>query len=221
MRKSFKFTIGVVIVLTLWIIGYGAYKVSRIESVSGVVDLTTAVLGLFVALCAFVIAMLTYSSIDSVNVITKMEGNVLENENYITSFTSLIKEYNQSSSIKISEAIFLDLENRFKKKSKTAVQFADNLQHFIDLIIFFPYLFQSDKEENTLKLEKLLNLIEKKRDMLLSISTGNLILIKETVKLIKAITLYKKTTETETTEQITSLMEVRGTMLKNPVTQTV
>lgn len=219
MKKPFKHTFAILI--TLWLFGIVAYKVSQIKSMADIVDLTTAVLGLVVALWAFVIAMMTYSSIDSVNVITKMEGNVLENENYVTSFTSLLKEYNKKSSNEVSEKIFTNLENRFIKKSKTAVEFANNLQYFIDIIVFFPYLFQTNKDKSIERMNKLIKLIDKKKERFLAISTGNLILIEETVKLIKSIINYQKLTHT-TEHLITStLLDVRGTMLKNSVTQTV
>lgn len=221
MKAPFKYTLIIVVIITLWIFGLMAYKISQIQSVADVVDLTTAVLGLVVALWAFVISMLTYASIDSVNVITKMEGNVLENENYVTSFTSLLKEYDKKDPNEASEAIFTNLENKFNKKSKTAVEFANNLQYFIDVIIFFPYLFQSDRENNIKRMDKLIKFIDKKKDGFITISTGNLILIEETVELIKSIINYQQLTHM-TEYQITStILDVRGTMLRNSVTQTV
>jgi hypothetical protein len=209
------------ILITLWVFGLLAYKISRIESVADIVDLTTAVLGLVVALWAFVISMLTYSSIDSVNVITKMEGNVLENEHYVTSFTSLLKEYNKRDSNEVSEEIFNSLERRFTKQSKTVVEFANHLQHFIDVIVFFPYLFQSNKAQNIERMDKLIKLIDKKKEGFLAISTGNLTLIIETVKLIKSIINYQQLTHTTEHLVTSTLLDVRGTMLKNAVTQTV
>lgn len=222
MRVSFKYLIIVVpIFVTLSLCGLLAYKLSKYQSIADATDLTTAVLGLVVALWAFAIALMTYSSIDSVNVLTKMEGNVLENDTYVTSFTSLIKDYNHETSAEVSNEIFKRLENKFNKQSKTAVEFAKNLQDFIDIIVFFPYLFQSDKEGNIERMNSLIVLIDKKKLAFLAISTGNLILIEETVKLIKSIINYQKLTHT-TEHLITStLLDVRGSMLKNPVTQTV
>jgi hypothetical protein len=221
MRAPLKYAFIILVVITLCAAGYIGYRTSQIQSMEEIVNLITAVLGLVIALWAFVIAMMTYSSIDSVNVITKMEGNVLENENYVTSFTSLLREYHQKDSNEVSEAIFTNLENRFKKKSKTAVDFANNLQYFIDVIVFFPYLFQSDKNGNIEKMNKLMRLIEKKKDAFLSISMGNLILIEETVKLIKSIINYQKLIHTTENLITSTLLDVRGTMLKNSVTQTV
>ncbi|WP_409252116.1 hypothetical protein V1502_18785 [Bacillus sp. SCS-153A] len=221
MKKRYKYFFIMVILITLWIFGFMGYKISQIETIKDIADLTTAVLGLVVALWAFVISMMTYSSIDSVNVITKMEGNVLENENYVTSFTSLLREYNKKNSIEASAAIFNNLEKTFTKESKTAVEFANNLQYFIDVIVFFPYLFHSDKDSNIEKMNKLMNIIEKKKEGFLSISGGNLTLIDETVKLIKSIINYQKLTHTPEKLVTSTLLDVRGTMLKNSVTQTV
>lgn len=168
--------------------------------------------------------MKTYLSIDSVNVITKMEGNVLENENYVTSFTSLLKQYDMEDPDQVGEEIFKNLEKKFTKQSKTAIEFASSLQYFIDIIVFFPYLFNSKddtyRSKNIIRMGKLLKLIEKRKNTLVSISTGNLILIEETVKLIRAIINYQKLVD-ERDMVDSTLLEVKGTMLKNSVTQTV
>jgi hypothetical protein len=67
---------------------YACLKVYPIKNTADLVLFVTTVGSLVVSFSAFIFAMKTYLSIDSVNVITQMEGNVLENENYVTSFTS-------------------------------------------------------------------------------------------------------------------------------------
>jgi hypothetical protein len=200
------------------------YEIYPITNTANLVAFTTTVVGLVISFTAFIIAMKTYLSIDSVNVITQMEGNVLENDSYITSFASLIREYPMSDSESVSTKVFENLKLRFEKNSKTAIDFAANLQYFIDLIVFFPYLFNSDDENqqrNINKMNKLIKLIDSKRDTLLSISTGNLILIEETVKLIKSINNYQTLPHTNERIITSTILDVRGTMLKNSVTQTV
>jgi hypothetical protein len=180
---------------------------------------TTTVVGLVVSFAAFVIAMLTYTSIDSVNVITQMEGNVLENDSYVTSFTSLLREFNMEDPDRAADEIFQKLEQRFSKNSRTAIDFASHLQYFIDLIVFFPYLFRSS-DETEARMDKLLLIIDQRKRALLSISSGNLILIDETVKLIGSIISYQKLSKSKG-QLGSSILDVRGTMLKNSVTQTV
>ncbi|WP_167261919.1 hypothetical protein [Alkalibacillus almallahensis] len=55
----------------------------------------------------------------------------------------------------------------------------------------------------------------------MTISTGNLILIRETVNLIEAISNYQQLTHTENIKPVYKILEVRGTLLRNPVTSTV
>ncbi|MCA1060840.1 hypothetical protein LCL96_18150 [Rossellomorea aquimaris] len=203
---------------------YACLKVYPIKNTADLVLFVTTVGSLVVSFSAFIFAMKTYLSIDSVNVITQMEGNVLENENYVTSFTSLLKQYDMEDPDEVGEEIFKNLERKFTKHSKTAIELASSLQYFIDIIVFFPYLFNSKDEayrsRNINRMSKLLRLIEKRKNTLISISTGNLILIEETVKLIHAIINYQKLLyERDIVES--TLLEVKGTMLKNSVTQTV
>jgi hypothetical protein len=200
-------------------------KIYPFKSTADLITFTTTVSGLLVSFTAFIFAMKTYLSIDSVNVITQMEGNVLENENYVTSVTSLLKEYDMQDSERVANAIFVKLEKKFEKESKTAIAFAGNLQYFIDIIVFFPALFntknEAEKNQNINRMNKVLSLIEKRKDSLLAISTGNLILIEETVKLIKYVMKYQELIHNNDYNVASSLLEVRGPMLKNSVTQTV
>ena len=200
------------------------YMLYTIEDANDLIIFITTVAGLVVSSSAFIVAMSTYLSIDSVNVISQMEGNVLENENYITSFTSLIKEYDMKDSKTAGDKIFTNLEERFTKNSKTAMDFATNLQYFIDLIVIMPYLFNPEdeqREQHINRMSKLLRKIDKRKQALLAIGTGNLILIEETVQLIKSIVNYQKLIDTNDLLTNSTLLEVRGTLLKNAVTQTV
>lgn len=200
-------------------------KIYPFKSTADLITFTTTVSSLLVSFTAFIFAMKTYLSIDSVNVITQMEGNVLENENYVTSVNSLLKEYDMKDTKGVADAIFNKLERKFAKESKTAIAFAGNLQYFIDIIVFFPSLFNTkndaEKLQNMDRMNKVLTLIERRKDSLLAISTGNLILIEETVKLIKYVMEYQELIHTNQYNVASSLLEVRGTMLKNSVTQTV
>lgn len=201
-----------------------SYQIYSLKSTADKITFIVTVMSLVVSTVAFYIAMKTYLSIDSVNVISQMEGNVLENENYVTSITGLLKDYDMDNSKDVGDAIYNNLVIRFEKQSKTAIEFATNLQYFIDLIVFFPSLFKQDdpnQKQNIEKVNKLLDLIEKRKKKLVSISNGNLILIEETVKLIHSVMHYQKLIHTNEYKITSSLLEVRGSMLRNAVTQTV
>ncbi|WP_163099375.1 hypothetical protein [Peribacillus alkalitolerans] len=135
-----------------------------------------------------------------------------------------MKEYDQADSRSAGAAVFDTLERKFAKESKTAIEFANNLQYFIDLIVFSPYLYNTadkNKEYNLNRMDRILTLIDKRRDTLLSISTGNLILIEETVKLIRCAINYQQLVHTNEYQMTSTLLEVRGSMLKNSLTQMV
>ncbi|ULT56618.1 hypothetical protein L1999_26875 [Neobacillus drentensis] len=224
--KYFKLPILYYVIFIIIVVStYISYEIYPMTSAQEKTTFIVTVLSLVVSTIAFYIAMKTYISIDSVNVITQMEGNVLENENYVISITSLLKDYPMTNPLEVEDAIFKKLKEIFSKKnSRTAIDFTDNLQYFIDIIIFFPALFKSEngrQQENFKNMETVLSLIDQRKKDLLSVSTGNLILIEETVKLINSVINYQQLISTKEIKMSSSLLDVRGTMLKNPVTQTV
>ncbi|MDQ0232770.1 hypothetical protein [Metabacillus malikii] len=200
-------------------------EIFPIKTTADLVNFIVTFLSLVIAFIAFIIATQTYISIDSVNVISQMEGNVLENENYEMSITSLLKDYKMKEADEVGEAIFKKLEALFTKKPKTAIEFADNLQYFIDIIVFFPALYHSnddkDKQKISARMDRILLLIEKRKNALIRVSTGNLILIEETVKLIRSVMYYQRLVSKNQFDITSTLLDVRGKMLKNSVTQTV
>lgn len=195
------------------------FQVYPLRTTADLIIFTTTVMGVVVSFSALIIAMQTYYSIDSVNVMTQMEGNVLENESYVISFTSMIRDFPMESSKEVSDAVFKKLERKFKKESRTAKEFSLSLQYFIDLIVIFPYLFKTS-DETVKRMDRLLKIIDKKKNRLLMINSGNVILIDETVKLIKSIINYQQLSPSKENMKST-ILDVRGKMLKNPVTQTV
>ncbi|WP_163099374.1 hypothetical protein [Peribacillus alkalitolerans] len=75
--KNFKSPFIYILIIIVGAISiYISYKIFPIKSTADRITFITAVVGLIVSFTAFIIAMKTYISIDSVNVITQMEGNV-------------------------------------------------------------------------------------------------------------------------------------------------
>ena len=188
------------------------------------VDFSITLISIVVSILAFHFALKTYVSIDSVNAINKMQGNVLENPDYVTSIPAIMKKYPHSTSKEVSEAIYEDLTLLYKKQSKSAIEFANNLQYFIDLIVFFPSLFTDSNahhKENAMRMDEILRLIDKRLHSLMSISTGNLLLVEETIKLLKYVMNYQKLVNVENNHIPSSILEIRGSLLKNPVSKTI
>lgn len=167
----------------------------------------------------FYYAIRTYYSIDSVNTLTRMDGNVLENRYYSIPFTSLVRTYRHFDSTRLQNQLFEELTMRFKKRSPRAIEFATNLQYFIDVIVVFPYLFQANETSHR-QMEKLIQLVRKKELEFRSLSSGNLLLIEETVNLLDYIVTYQVARSKQQSIEST-ILDIRGNMFQNPVTQTV
>lgn len=221
-RINLRIITGLLIIIGLAAIVV-AYYIYPLETLADQTAFVVTVVSLVVSFLAFIIATLTYTSIDSVDTVTRMEGNVLENEYYVISLTDIFDKYNIQNPREIEDAIFKDLHNRFKRESKTAVEFANNLQHFIDLIVIFPLLYKggTEKKKNIERIEALLDQIIRRKNKLTEISRGTLTLIEETVKLITAVMKYQQLIAIEKTDNTIPLLSVRGSMLKNAVTKTV
>lgn len=177
-----------------------------------------------VALLALYISAKTYASIDGVNNIGKMEGNILDNQNYVTSVPELILEFTEKDEKLLDEAIFKSIEYKLKNESKTAVQFADTLQHIIDLIVFFPAVFNAkeiNKKHYQKRMKFILKQIDEQRNIFKNISKGNSIQIDETIKLFKGVIAYQEFVSENNFNVDSDLLHVRGPILNNSVTKTI
>jgi len=187
-------------------------------------NFTISIVGFCIALLALFIAVRTYASIDSVNNISKMDGNILDNERYVTSLPELINQYKSKNQKDLDEELFESIELKLKRDSNTAVLFADTLQYLVDLIVLFPAVFNAadtDKIRYKNRMDRILKNIDKQRDILQTISKGNSIQITETIKLLKAVVSYQSFVANGNFNIHADLLHVRGPILRNPVTKTI
>ena len=187
-------------------------------------NFTISIVGFCIAALALFIAVRTYTSIDSVNNISKMEGNILDNEHYVTSLPELVSQFKSKDEKTLGTDLFDLVEQKLKKGSETAVLFADTLQYLIDLIVLFPAVFNAsdtDKELYKDRMDNILAAVDKRRDILHSVSKGNSIQITETIKLFKAVVSYQNFVANDDFNIHADLLHVRGPILRNPVTKTV
>jgi hypothetical protein len=222
MRQQFMFYANIILiillsgVLAVWFYSYQDGK--------DMLNFTISIVGFSIALLALFIAVRTYLSIDSVDNMGKMDGNILDNENYVTSAAELILEYQDKNEKALEKKMFETIKRKLNKESNTAAQFADTLQYMIDLIIFFPAVFnakETDKAKYDTEMEKIIKMAEKKHDIIKYISKGNSIQIKETIKLFKGVTSYQKQVAGNNFNIYADLLHVRGPILRNPVTKTI
>lgn len=201
-----------------------AVWVYYLEEGKDLLNFTISTVSFCIALLALFIAVRTYASIDSVSNISKMEGNILDNENYVTSLPELINHYKSKDENSLDKEIFTSIEHKLKKESFTAVLFADTLQYMIDLIVLFPAVFnasETDKESYRKRMDNILKNVDKQRDVLQSISKGNSIQITESIKLLKAVVAYQSFVAAGNFNIHSDLLHVRGPILRNPVTKTI
>ena len=126
--------------------------IHHLKEGTDLLNFTVAITGFCISVLALFIAVRTYTSIDSVNNITKMEGNILDNENYVTSLPELITSFKANESKGLYSEIFKSIEEKLKNESSTAAMLADTLQHMVDLIVLLPAVFNaSDAEKDSYK----------------------------------------------------------------------
>lgn len=108
----------------------------------------TAIASAIIALLALSFSFVTFQSIDTVSVISKMEGNVLENNHYIKNIIGLIGNFEKGtygSITKQEEAVeaFLGQLRVFEKKRQKVTSgtlLADELQFSIDFVPLMAFL---------------------------------------------------------------------------------
>lgn len=198
--------------------------IHQIKEGTDLLNFTVVVTGFCISVLALFIAVRTYTSIDSVNNITKMEGNILDNENYVTSLPELITTFKANESKGLYYEIFKSIEEKLKNESGTAAMLADTLQHMVDLIVLLPAVFNAsdaEKESYKAQVNRILKSTEKRCEILNCINKGSSIQIFETLKLFKAVVKYQDLVADGNFNIHADLLHVRGSMLKNPVTRTV
>lgn len=231
--RVYTIVIAIFIVVTvLAIVVFLESASSDNNTLDNLITFVITVLSMLVAVLAYHISVKTYISIDTVNAISRMDGNVMENENYRTGILSLIRCFCGRERREAGEELILYIENLFTSSNITSgAKLADNIQNMVDTMVLFPFLMQrtaddlSDDNGNRLiveRLGRLMDKIEVEVDRLERLSEGSVILVTETVKLLKAIYAYQCYKSGQANgENVGLLMDVRGPMLKNAMSKTI
>ena len=218
--KMLYFTILLLVLLSAFL----AVWVYDLKEGKDLLSFTISTVSFCIAVLALFITVRTYTSIDSVNNISKMEGNILDNENYVTSLPELINHFKSQNENTLEKEIFDSIEHKLKKESETAVLFADTLQYVIDLIVLFPAVFNASETNKVLykkRMDTILSEVDRRCEILHSVSKGNSIQITETIKLFKAVVSYQSFVADDNFNIHADLLHVRGPILRNPVTKTI
>ena len=135
----------VIVVLAIVIFLLSLYPETRVETIRDVVT----VAGILGAILALSFSYITFKSIDTVSVISKMEGNILENSHYIKNIIGLIKDFELGEYSPIitkqeeAREAFLNKLKSFESKRKLTTSgtlVADELQYSLDFMPIMAFL---------------------------------------------------------------------------------
>lgn len=185
-------------------------------------EVIIAIVSLDVALLALYISLRTFYSIDEVNAISRMDGNVMENPRYRPNILRAVFAFPQIDFSETSEALMTHLEKLFLAANKqSGAHLSDNVQEVADLLVLIPYFIKTNnQDESAIQLERvssLLATIKYKEENFKEISDGSCKLLEETVNLICSVFAYQAMTENRESDP-SKLLEIRGSIFINPVT---
>ena len=218
MKKKFRFkkTYVIIAMIVIGSITAGILWANFDEFQGNWINVTSFI----ISIIALIIALITYFSIDSVNSITTMEGNVLENENYTVAYTEMLRKFSDcATKEQFQNKLFTEVCEGIQQKGDTCIQFADSIQNMIDHIIWFAYLDFSN-EDFRKNYDKMMRCAEKRLRHYSKLSNGIQYTLHENVKLIKYVLGYQMNRNLSY-GYITSLEDVRGGMIRNPMAQIV
>lgn len=214
MRKR-KILLNIVLVMIVLLCLASFATILLPDSSSGVI---IAIFSLDVALLALYISLRTFYSIDEVNAISRMDGNVMENPRYRPNILRAVFRFPQSEFQDTSEALMDYMEGLFHDKSKqSGAHLADNVLEVADLLVLIPYFIKDNSAIQLNRVSELLDLIRYKVDNFKEISDGSCKLLEETDSLIEAVFAYQKMNDSRTSDP-SKLLEIRGSIFINPVT---
>jgi len=218
MKKKFRFkkTYLIIAMIVIGSITAGILWANFDEFQGNWINVTSFI----ISIIALIIALITYFSIDSVNSITTMEGNVLENENYTVAYTEMLRKFSDcATKEQFQNKLFTEVCEGIQQKGDTCIQFADSIQNMIDHIIWFAYLDFSDADFRKYY-NKMMRTAEKRLVHYSKLSNGIQYTLHENVKLIKYVFDYQMGRNLSH-GYVTSLEDVREGMIRNPMSQIV
>lgn len=185
------------------------------------VNLLLTIISAVVALLALYISLCTYISIDEVNAISRMDGNVMENQKYLPNILRLAFKYPQATAEETAEAVLSFWESMFENnRIQTGAHLADNVQEVADILVLVPFFINtSDKVQSSRFSSRISDVLARMKDStsrFKEFSDGSCKLLEETVNLIDSVFAYQKMTAVAGANS-TKLLEVRGAMFVNPV----
>ena len=178
-------------------------------AVGELIPFIVSVISLLIAFLAFSISVKTYTSIDSVNSMTMMDGNIMENENYRTNIVLLLRALNEFDPDCFPKSKFRLFKKAEKESMKpvtlymskvhaliegdfaSGVRFADNIQKLMDYIIVLPYFINAKDIEVRKFAQKSARELKVKLESevlaFANLSEGSTVLLQENARLLGEI----------------------------------
>lgn len=231
--KSIRSVYFIVILLSVFVIVFSSVvfiKTAKEDhnTLDNLITFVVTILSVVIALLAYHISVKTYVSIDAVNAISRMDGNVMENENYRTSLLSVMRRFNSKSKEEICDSLLGYLEEQFDEDCiNSGARLADSVQRMIDIIVLFSFVIERKRAKGPAsaeirRIEALIETIEERVDDFEQLSEGSCILLRENVKLLKAVYEHQcYEAGYHPSDGSVTLMDVRGVMLKNAISRTI
>lgn len=198
------------------------YRYSYFDSVNTIMTFSIGILSLLISIIALLVALSTYFSIDSVNAISSMEGNVLCNENYNAEYPLLVEKYSGCrNQTELENKLFEDLYSDLLRKSDTCMQFTDRIQDILDHILWYAYT-DSGTAKYKEHVGKIIEGLNERYQRFSAISNGNQYILKEHIKLIMNVLNYQSTQhQGGILAPNGEMLNIRGRMFLNAVSKTI
>ena len=224
--QSIRSVYFIVILLSVFVVVFSSVvflKTAKEDhnTLDNLITFVVTILSVVIALLAYHISVKTYVSIDAVNAISRMDGNVMENEHYRTSLLSMMRRFNSKSKDETCDSLLDYLEEQFDEDCiNSGARLADSIQKMIDIIILFSLVIERKRAKGPAsaeirRIETLIETIEERVDDFEQLSEGSCILLRESVKLLKAVYEHQcYEAGYHPADSSTMLIDVRGVMLK-------
>lgn len=171
-----------------------------------------SVVSMVISGVALIYAMITYYSIDRVQAINSMEGNVLCNDKYSVAYPESISRFESCRSKEEFNRRLFDIL-RYRRAGNCR-DYAVRLQCVVDNLIWIAYAEHDDRFYQ--ECGALLDTLERDRKRFKNVNSGLNDVMDENLKLIRYVIEYQNH-KIQNTFTMSRLENIRGRLLSNPI----
>ena len=188
------------------------FLLGRYDSFSDVFGIMLSAFSTIISVVALIYAMITYYSIDRVQSMNSMEGNVLCNPNYSVAYPENIQQFEKcKDEIEFGDVLF---EILFYKKPTTCQEYAQGIQCIIDNLTWIAWAKHDDSFYQ--RCDKMMKKLYDDKKRFSHVNSGLNLLIEENIKLIDTVIHYQNHRIANDTA-LCPMENIRGKILENPL----